>query len=241
MRRNEQKGSQDSTQNAQEDAELNAQAEIALLKLRIARLEARILDDDDDEISAGVGGGIPVTTRAPQTKHSSGIYRDRGLFVSFFEQNWPEIEPLCGPKPNIRALRSILSSFPIQQFGQIGETAQKLLNRIDKLETFLTDPKLRARFRDDPRVLAGALAGISDVGFWRSLKLCPPRTCKLPINERAMRSYIKRKHPDVHRRLLASTDILHVTAWWKEYRTRDKAIKNYKAVDLIRVWSAGEI
>ena len=48
-----------------------------------------------------------------------------------------------------------------------------------------------------------------------------------------MRSYIKRKHPDVHRRLLASTDILHVTAWWKEYRTRDRMLKRYRAVDLM--------
>ncbi len=162
------------------------------------------------------------------------------MFVRFFEQNWPEIEPLCGPKPDIRALRKIFSSFPIQEFGQIGETAQKLFDRIDFLEKFLTVSTLRARFRDDPRVLAGALAGVPNVGLWRSLRLCPPRTCKLPINERAMRSYIKRKHPDVHRRLLASADILHVNDWWKEYRTTDRMLKRYRAVDLISAWQSSE-
>ena len=219
MRRNQPKGPPNSTQNAPMPAEFDAQAEIASLKARIARLENRVLDADDFENFAGGDLGIPGRRRGPRTKHLAEIHWDRDIFVRFFEQNWPEIEPLCGPKPDIRALRKIFSSFPIQEFGQIGETAQKLLDRIDSLEIFLTAPKLRARFRDDPRVLAGALAGVPNVGLWRSLRFCPPRTCKLPINERAMRSYIKRKHPDVHRRLLASTDILHVTAWWKEYRS----------------------
>jgi hypothetical protein len=237
MRRNRSKAPFNSTHNAHKRAEFDAQAEIAALKTRIARLEARLVDDDDCEIVVGVDTDILVKRRRPQTKHSPAIYQDRDMFVRFFEQNWPEIEPLCGPKPKTRALRSILSSFSTQQFGQLGETAQKLLDRFDFLEEFLTLPKLRSRFRDDPRVLAGALAGVPDVGLWRSLKLCPPKTCKVSMNERAMRSYLKRKHPDVHQRLSASVDLIHVTGWWQEYRTRDKLIKGYRAIDIIRAWN----
>jgi hypothetical protein len=239
MRRTSASHSIKATHSATKLPKFDAQGEIAALKARITRLERRFEAEDDWNRELAVGPSLPKTRRGPKAKHPFEIHENRDMFVRFFEQYWPEIEPHCGPNPNIRALQAIFKSFPIEKFGQLGETALKLSERIAYLEEFLSTPKFRVRFRSDPRALAGALAGVPGVGLWRSLKLCPPRTCTVPMNDPAMRSYLERRHPDIYRRLTSSTDLLHVTAWWKEYQTRDKAIKNYKALDLIRVWNAG--
>lgn len=239
MRRSPKKPLSNTTQNAKIVTLLDAEAEIAALKARVKRLEDWRSEENGEDAFSSEGQEVPKKRRGAKPKHSGGIYHDREMFVRFFEQHWPEIEPLCGPKPNVRLYRAFLESHGKPNLGQMGGVARQLLGRIEFWREFLSVPKYRARYRDDPRVLAGALAGVPDIGLWRSLKLCPPRTCTVPMNERAMRSYLKRKHPDVYERLTASTDLFHVTAWWKEYRTKDKQLKGHRAVGIIRWWKAG--
>ncbi len=192
---------------------------------RIARLEARSPDRDFEFLSSTFGQ-TTETKRGPRPRYSNEIYKDRDMFVRFLEQYWPEIEPLCVPKLNLAKLKVILSSFPVQKFGQVGETANRLLDRLSFIEDSFTHPQLSARFRNDPRVLAGALAGVPEVGLWRSLKLCPPRGCNVPMGDRAMRSYLHRKHPALHRALRAGMNITQTMVWLKEYQTRDKLLKS---------------
>lgn len=214
-------------------------AEIRALKGRIARLEARSADQDQVPESLRPTTEQPPVKRGPRPKHSLWMYRDRDRFVQFLQQHWPEIEPLCGPKPNMHAWRMLLEAFPIHSFGHEGATAERLLDRVGFIEEFLTNKRMRERFHNDPRVLAGALAGVPGVGLWRSLKLCPPSSCKFLVRERAMRSYIQRKHPTLHEALLAGMNLPQLIAWMKEYRTRDKVLRCVPPSVLIGDWNNG--
>jgi len=175
----------------------------------------------------------------PKPKRPPTIYDDRDDFVHLFESYWPEIEPKCVPMIDIESLKRIFTALKAMEIGQIVGAAKKLLDQLPFIEEFFANPKLRDRFRGDPRVLAGALAGVPGIGLWRSLKLCPPKTCKLPMGDRAVRSYIRRKHPALHNALTAGIDTLGLDPWLKEYRTRDKTLKKYSAQEVMYAWKAG--
>lgn len=249
MRRRPGQSKANSTHGEQGSTLPDAEPEIRELHSRIMRLEgqvARLLKRSPDrlavdEFTSAMRVGRPSKNkRGAKPKHSYDIAQDRDTFVRFFESYWPEIEPLCAPKPNMPALRSLFSAFLGPEFGEPREAAARLLARMPYIEEFLTNPRMRARFRGDPRALAGALAGVPEVGLWRSLKLCPPSTCKLPVNDSAIRSYIQRKHPPLYRALDAGMELPQLVAWMKEYRTRDKTLQQFGALSgLMRAWDAG--
>jgi len=222
MRRSPKKRNSNTTQNAPRVVLFDAEAEIAALKARVKRLEDWRSEENGENSFSYEGRELPKKRRGPPPKHSSGILHDRDMFVRFFEQHWPEIEPLCSPRPNARLFRAFLELHGKPNLGQMGGVARQLLDRIEFWEEFLSIPKYRKRYRENPRILAGALAGVPDIGLWRSLKLCPPRTCEVQMNDRAM-----------------STDVIHVIGWWKEYRTRDQVLRGCKAADILRMWDAG--
>lgn len=243
-----------STQIAPIEAKLDAkpafrrlEARVAVLEARnkrieqeINRLAARFAENGFEQLGLSMKvGEAPPAKRGPKQRHSFAIVQDRDDYVRLLEQYWPEIEPLCGAKPNRNSLKLLFSALAVPELGPLGDTAKKLLERIAFVEEFLTNPKLRRRFNGDPRVLAGALAGVPQIGLWRSLKLCPPRSCKVPIHDRTMRSYLRRKHPALERALLAGLDLPQLAAWMREYRTRDRFLREYQAVDLLRAWGQG--
>jgi hypothetical protein len=217
---------------------------------RLKNIEVWMANKVDEEASIALrlkNGQIAKLPkkRGPKPKYPATIYRDWDLFVSLFESYWPEIEPMCGPTANMEGLKRILTALKAQEVGQIAEAAQQLLDRLPFIKEFFANPRLRARFRSDPRVLAGALAGVSPmagvpgVGLWRSLKLCPPESCKVRMNDRSVRSYIRRKNLPLHQTLDAGIDLLGLISWLKEHRTRDKTLKQYSAQRLMDAWKAG--
>lgn len=239
MRRTLTKNGKNTTRKAQLQPEFDVRAEITILKARTARLEARFTAEDQWRRQTTVG---PTSSakRGPKPKHSPDILQIRDLFVRFLEEYWPEIEPFCGPKPNMRGLREIFSSFSGPEFGQVGTTAQWLLERLTYIEQFLTGPRMQKRFRNNPRVLAGAIAGVPGIGIERSLRLCPLESCVIPMQYRALRSYLRRNHPDLYRALLVGLDVPQLIAWLREHRSEDKLLKQYGAVDLKEAWDSGK-
>jgi len=209
------------------------------LESRVRRLEEAVFGSEA-ALSSRPKERIRMKT-GPKPKRPPTIYDDRDDFVFLFESYWPEIEPKCVPTLDIGGLKRIFADISFIEIMpiQIALTINKLLDRLSFIEAFFADPKLRGRFRGDPRVLAGALAGVPGVGLWRSLKLCPPKTCKLPMGDRAMRSYIRRKHPALDNALTAGKDTLGLALWLKKYRTRDNFLKTYSAQELMDAWKAG--
>jgi len=234
------------THNATLSPKFDAEAEISALKIQVAELTKHVARlrcraaYQDDEFASDAEPVDLRPKRGRKQRHSRNILSDRDTLVRLFEGNWPELEPLCGTELCIDALMSFLASIAIDSNrGQTGEVAQRLIDSGGAVQEFLSTPKFQKRFRGEPRVLAGALAGLPRVGPWRSLKLCPPRTCAVQLNDRAMPSYIRRKHPKLFRALEAGMDVVQTVAWLKDYRTRDKRIKRLKAIELHHMWKSG--
>lgn len=136
----------------------------------------------------------------------------RDELVLLFEMNWPELEPLCTPKPNFKKLRQAFEAFanpgscptpwgthvrtlPPGTTGNHSAAANRLLlsKTFSQLQVFLTEEQ--KRFAANPRQLANAMAGCPDLSFWTSLKRCQQIRFGFGIHDRAMRSYIRREHP----------------------------------------------
>ena len=251
-RRTGSKTTKNSTYSVQDRSKFDAVRSGASLKGALKKIEDWMANRVEEE--AGFASHVAKDQiaklpkkRGPKPKHPATIYWDRDLFVRFFESYWPEIEPMCGPTADMEGLKCIFTALKAQEIGQIAEAAQKLLDRLPFIKEFFASPKLRDRFRNDPRVLAGALAGVPPmpgvpgVGLWRSLKLCPPESCKVGMNDRSVRSYIRRKNLALHEALDTGMDLLGLISWLKHHRTRDKTLKQYSAQRLMDAWKAGVV
>jgi len=239
MRRTPTKAGINTTRKADIEPEFDARAEITAIKARMARLELRIPAEERKRTQITVG---PTSSakRGPKPKHATDIHSKRDQFVLLLEAYWPEIEPFCGPIPNMHGLQSIFASLSRPQFGHQAEPARELLQRITYLEQFLTNSRMQKRFQKNPRVLAAALSGVPGVGLERSLRLCPLKSCVIPVQHRAMRSYLRRIHPNLYRALLAGLDCLTLIAWLKEYKSKDEVLKQYGAIELQEAWDTGK-
>jgi hypothetical protein len=188
------------------------------------------------------------------------IYSERDFFVRLLEGQWLKIEPYCGRwadkdfklaiPPDMASIEKILIGLLDPLNFQIAEAAQKLLDRLPFLETFLTDPQMRKcfsgdpkqeknRFGGDPRQIANALAGVPRVSIWRSLNLCGEKShqCKVLIAEEAIPSYIRRKHRLLARALDADQGLPLLASFFLSYsRRKDPVFKNLRAADLQRLW-----
>ena len=152
--------------------------------------------------------------------------------VQMLEYYWPEIEPLCFPKPNAEGLRMVLASIPRQMLDRYKLPAKKLLSLLPEVLKFLpTD-----RCRRDPRQIANAFAGVPAVGKWRSLRICQADPCNHPVGSRAIRAYIRRKHLELHGRLKADDSLLNFVTALRAYRSKDAKLKAFVPKYLFDSW-----
>ena len=208
-------------------------------------------------------GREPGGKRGPKQRHSRNIFPDRDMYVRVLEELWLDIEPHTGRwapdgkslavPPDMGQIGNVLIRLRDDPTGfQSAATAGKLVERLDSLQVFLTtrtmrryfsgDPKqARNRFGGDPRQIANAIAGVPLVGLWRSLKLCgaTPHKCRVKMGKPAIPSYIRRKHPLFARALDANQGLPLLSSFVVRYtRHNDPAIRDLKAIDLEKLWSA---
>jgi hypothetical protein len=122
------------------------------------------------------------------------ILSDRDRLVEMLEYYWPEIEPMCSPRPNKEGLKRVLESIPGKALGRYDYPAEHLLAHLSNVLEFVS----ANRFRGDPRQIANAFAGFPNVSVWTSLKLCQASPCNNPIGNRAIRAYLRRKHRELY-------------------------------------------
>jgi hypothetical protein len=233
MRRTTQPNSPISTHSAHSRRRFDARRVIRDLELRIARLEKAI--------DSGVGPleylaqEIPAAQPkkpGPRPIHFQGLLGDRDTMIQMLEAYWPEIEPLCWPKPKPNTLLRVLEKISEQKLSSYVQAAGHLTRHFEPFLKFLASD----RFRRDPRQIANALAGVPQVGIWRSLKLSQSRPSNYPIDARAVRAYIRRKHPVLFRRLAADMDLLNFVSALRSYRTRDRWLAGLNAQYLHQCW-----
>jgi hypothetical protein len=209
------------------------EAQLSILRSQVAELQNQVA-----ELRAASGFTWDLAKdskrRGPKPKHDGMMIRDRDQLVQMLEYYWPEIEPLTR-HPNSGALKSVLTAIRKQTGSRYEQPAMHLLRQLPELIKFL----LTDRFRRDPRQIANALAGVPLIGIWRSLKVCQANPCNIPIGDRALRTYICRKHPQLYRTLIANDSLPHFASALRDYRTSDAKMRSFTPLSLYHSWKAG--
>lgn len=248
-KRAEFQASKNSTQNSQTSDKFDAERSWRDLERRVRNIEDRMANQLEEEYRFALHvekdrmAKLPKK-RGPKTISDGELDSRLNVLDQFLESQWPELAPLCGPKPNLRALREALIGFaqPIAsaRVGTVDDhraAAQRLLDNFDQLTELLTNHQ--DRFAGDPRQIANAIAGCPEIRFWTSLKRCQQRPVRVGIHPRAIKSYIQRKHPTLHKKLLENPSTPELAAFWHRQRTKDPILIGLKASDLERLWKMG--
>jgi hypothetical protein len=233
MQRTSARREHDSTQISHSRRKLDATSLIRDLSERVARLERAFANTVAPlDLAASE---IPATERkkpGPKAIHFQMLLSDRDTLVQMLESYWPEIEPLCWPRPKPKPLSLVFEAITNQQGSWYARASKHLVEHIDKLVDFLSTD----RFRRDPRQIANAFAGFPAIGIWRSLKLCQSNPCNHHIGNRAIKAYIHRKHPDLFRDLDADYSLPNFASALRTFRTKDQKLSAFRADDLYQCW-----
>jgi len=221
----------------------DAWQEIDVLKAEVERLKQAtrpLRDSADFDDNAPAEQPLPNPKRGPRPKHGDWLYNRRDELAGLLESYWPEIEPLCYPKVNPRELRQMLRKIEKFQGGTVRDNFTRLLHNFPQLIAFLESD----RFRGDPLQIANAMAGVPQIGWWRSLKLCQKkRDTYIGISQRAVKAYVRRKHPRLYANLeLQPNDPIHFMLCMRNYRTREKNMWVYKKYphQLLAAWESAK-
>jgi uncharacterized small protein (DUF1192 family) len=233
MRRKTETTASNATHGNPAETQYDARLSIQELSKRIEALE-RAVEQLKAEQEPDVDR-LPKTgsrKRGPKSKHHPLLLSDRDRMVEMLESFWPEIEPLCTPRPNSVELKRVLKAIGGQMQGRYKDSATHLLRSLPVLVSFLYGD----RFRSNPRNIANALAGVPRISTWRSLKICQASSCNLAIGDRAIRAYTLRKHPALHEKLNIARSMASFAGVLKTYSTKDARLKQFSAEALFYAW-----
>lgn len=228
------------TQKVQSRQGLDAHRAMRELQERVSKLErwnAEHFGPDVEELFK-VFAARERKKPGPKPAHNGMPLTNRDHLVYFLEGYWPEIEPQCIPKPNPSALKVVLHAIKSRERKLPANQArhhwavQHLLQFLPQVIQFLSSD----RFRRDPRQIANAFAGVPNVGSWRSLKLCQAQPCNHPIGQRAIKAYIRRKHPELYGNLLADESLVNFSRAIRGHRSKDTRLAAFNPQHLHSCW-----
>ena len=207
------------------------------LAARVSLLEAQIERQQEKPgqsvFLATPAAKIAKSRRGPRSRiQHSELSRFRNSLVETLENYWPEIERCCLPSLKAKSLRDVLREVEWREGSQRKLCTTHLLEHFAILCGFVAGD----RFRGDPRQIANALAGVPDLSYWRSLKLCQSEPCANDIGLPALRAYVRRKYPRLHDELSERIDEIHFITTLRKYRSEDKAIRNLFPSTLLHAW-----
>jgi hypothetical protein len=191
------------------------------------------VDEFDDD---AVGLFSIPGRRGPKAKHRSDLCQFRDDLVMVVEEYWPELQFVLVPKTREAELRRLLAAI---QKRSPNEASAHLAKHVGALTRLIHMP----RIRNDPRLVANALAGFPDISFSTSARKCASQRCVFVTGERALAAYIERKHPRLAGVLhgILPGDTLGFLHALKHYDLRDRKLylgpRNAKRLQTI--WEAG--
>jgi hypothetical protein len=233
MRRKTLKASNVSTHNAHPSKEFDAVRSIRALEERVRQLESDLGHLRGSTDLAHIPSLAPARkSPGPKPVNVWMVLSDRDNLVQMLEYYWPEIEPLCVPAPDAKMLSRVFDSISKLEPRRYEHHARHLHKYVAEVCDFL----LTNRFRSDPRQIANAFAGFPAVGIWRSLKICQASPCNDPIGSRALRAYIRRRHPRLYERLSADYSTPNFAVAMKKYRTKDQKIIGCGGAFSLYIW-----
>ena len=212
-----------STHMARKRRVLNARRSISALEKRLNVLEQQVQELKKAQSSELLHELIPGPVkprRGRKPKIQLHFLSDRDAIVHALEACWPELQPLLLRPQEPEGIRERLGLLA-KSLHQRGDERLNHLLRQDVFPQMLEFLK-SDRFRGDPRRLANALAGVPNVRWWRSLRVCEAHPCWSRIGERALQDYLRRKHRRLFRDLLdCGDDLVCIASALKRYRSKD--------------------
>jgi hypothetical protein len=162
----------------------------------------------------------PPRRRGP----TPGVRKDellgcRDTLVDVFEENWPELHSafrkaktpadLLQPLKQLKRRASYIYQPPFLDSPE---------NYLDNLWEFLQTK----RYRENPRNVAAAMAGVHVVSWKTSFDVGSSNPSNLPLAPRTYREYLRRKFPDRLRELLLAENETQVRDILARSRTKDR-------------------
>ena len=182
---------------------------------RIKRLEAEVFFGSIEDLEpprAKRGRGRPARLETRE------LLQRRDRLVSWLEHHWPylSVALLDAKNPHdvglamLRAKRRMAGVFP-GAFQRAPEEHREALWKFLK----------GGRYKENPRNLAGALAGIPELSMKRSFDVCAIHPSKLPLAPEAVWDYLQRRFPDRWLELRKATTTEEARVALNKSRSRD--------------------
>jgi len=202
------------------------------LEKRVSRLEELVFPLVDAEPAQEPKSG------RKQRLATEGLVERRDALILWLESNWPELRTAIRrarePRDLGQAFRSAegLGSYPWKP-----EFHQQPENYSEALCAFLRS----GRYRENPRNIANAMAGLPYMGWKRSFDICSSHPSQLDIHPRAVADYLRRKAPYRLRALVRAKTVEEVSQIMAK-RTKDRHLLRFReqAHELLDWIRAGE-
>lgn len=188
--------------------DVNSETEFSLpeAKRMISDLQERVL-----RLEAELFGTGAFVSGPPTAKHGMGrkrlleqqeVLKRRDVLTRWIEVDWPLLSvALRKTKSADDALAAIVAAtlrVPYVMHASFYRTPEA---HKEQLWEFLESGRLSG----NPRNLAGAVAGLPELSWKRSLDICQQNPCKFPLAPQAWPDFMRRKFPDRLRELRAGT------------------------------------
>jgi hypothetical protein len=176
---------------------------LADAKKLISDLQDRVLRLEAESFGTGafVLGPPPVKPGMGRKRklEPEELLKRRDLLSRWLEEDWPSLSvALRKAKNSNQALAAILAAkerVPFVMQPSFYRAPQKYK---EQLWEFLESRRLAG----NPRNLAGAMAGLPELSWKRSLDICQQNPCQFPLAQQAWRDFMRRKFPVRLRELL---------------------------------------
>ena len=183
---------------------------------RVSRLEAESvgishLPPEPPPVKRGKG-------RRPRIERDEVLKR-RDQLVTWLERAWPILlKALRKAKRSQDAVAAMIEAKAREAFvGQRPPFEKNPQEHEAALWQFLQS----GRFHENPRNLAGAMAGLPEISWKRSFDICSRHPCKYMVAEQSWRDYLRRKFPQRLQELRMAKTTEEVRKVLRKSRTHD--------------------
>ncbi len=205
------------------NSQLNMEKRLTEICERLERLEAEVFGTDV-LCQSPLPPRPSKKGRKPRIDPKEVLERRDRLTV-WLEQNWPFLSVRLSEaeKPVHAAVAMIYAKKRIQ-----GVFQPPFYNEPEKYAEELWQFLQSGRFHENPRNLAGALAGLPEVSWKRSFDICSKHPCRQSRPLEAYRDHIQRNFPDRFRELCAAKTVEEVKTILAKSRTTDPTYAHLK-------------
>lgn len=215
---------------------------IRALERRLAELDERLAKletSPEQKLWQTLKEQEPRPKRGRRAKYPFHIEATRNALLELLEEFWPEFYLFFRRPDRPRDIKDLLKG--LQKKDSLKHYQPAVDHLLKNFETLLKVLK-SDRYRSSPRSVANSLAGVPDVSWWRSLKVCAERGYSSLLGNRVLKIYVERKYPHIARVFNEANDPLELAVRRRRLRSKDAEIgRLFASADYSwGVWQSGK-